>query len=128
MEETPLHIFYDSIHVKFLWEKIQTKFQNIILLYIILILSCDVILFTPQAAILGLTNEAKKHNLLNHVLLAFKYYVYRSGEKHILNIDILIDKLIQIKKKEKRISLVSNNKAKTYNRKWCITDNVLLET
>ena len=39
--------------------------------------------------------------------------------------DILIDNLIEIKKKEKRISLASNNKTETCNRKWCITDNVL---
>ena len=54
---------------------------------------------TPQAAILGLTNKANNiYSLLNHILLFFKYYVYRSREKHILNIDILIGNLIQIKK------------------------------
>ena len=35
---------------------------------------------------------------------------YRSSEKHIQNKNILIDNLIQIKKKEKQISLASNNK------------------
>ena len=30
-----------------------------------------------------------------------------------------------MKKKEKRISIVSNNKTGTYKRKGCITDNVL---
>ena len=60
-----------------------------------------------------------------YILLVFKYYVYRSREKHIHNIDILIDNLIQMKKKEKRISIVSNNKTGTYNRKGCITGNVL---
>ena len=55
---------------------------------------------TPQATILGLTNEANNiYNLLNHILLVFKYCVYRSRGKHILNIDILIDILIEIKKK-----------------------------
>ena len=93
-EETPIHIFYDSIHVKSLWEKLQTKFQ------------IDIILasLTPQAAIPWLTNEANNiYNLLNHILLVFKYYVYRSREKHILNIDISIDNLIEIK--NKRINL-----------------------
>ena len=43
----------------------------------------------PQAAILGLTNEGNNiYNLLNHILLDFEYYVYRSREKHILDIDI----------------------------------------
>ena len=31
--------------------------------------------------------------------------------------DILIDNLVEIKKKEKRISLASNNKTETYDRK-----------
>ena len=47
-EETSINIFYDSIEVKSLWEKLQTKFKNIILPSL-----------TPQAAILGLTNESK---------------------------------------------------------------------
>ena len=48
--------------------------------------------------------------------------MYKSREKHILNIDTLIDNIIEIK------SLVSNNKTETYNEKWCITDNALLVT
>ena len=48
-----------------------------------------------------------------------------SREKHKLNIDILIDNLIKIKKKEKRISHASNIKTETYNEKWWITDDIL---
>ena len=47
-EETPIHFFYDCIHIKSLWEKLQTKFQNDI----------NLPSLTPQAAIIGLTNEA----------------------------------------------------------------------
>ena len=58
-----------------LFGKNLTKFQNDIML--------------PQAAILGLTNEGNNiYNLLNHILLVFEYYVYRSREKHILDIGI----------------------------------------
>ena len=74
-------------------------------------------------AILRLTNNI--YDLLNHILLIFKYYVYRSREKHILNIDILIDNLIEIKKKEKQISVTSIDKTETCNKKWYNTDNVL---
>ena len=82
---------------------------------------------TLQAAILVLTYKTNNiYNLLNHILFAFKYYVYRSKEKHILNIDILIDNLIEIKKKEKQTCLVINNKTETYSKELCITDNVLL--
>ena len=88
LEETPIDIFYDSIQVRSLWEKLQTKFQNIILPSL-----------TPQAPILGLSNEANHiYNHLNQILLVLKNYVYRSREKHILDLDILIGNLIKIKK------------------------------
>ena len=60
--------------VNYLWEKLQTKFQNDIIL--------PSLTPQPQAAILGLTNEAKNiYNLLNHILLVFEYYVYMSRAK-----------------------------------------------
>ena len=63
-------------------------------------------------------------NQTNELLLVFKYYVYRSREKHLLNKDILLDNLIEINKKEKQVSLVRNNKTKIYNKNWCITYTV----
>ena len=63
LEETPIHIFFDCIYVKCIWEKLQTKFQN------------DFILpsLTPQTAVLGLYNKVNdSYNFLNHILLTFK--------------------------------------------------------
>ena len=61
--------------------------------------------------------------------MVFKYYVYRSRDKDILHIDILIDTKIKNNKnkelKKKQISLVSNYETEIYDKKWCITDNVL---
>ena len=97
-------------------KKFQAKFQN------------DIILpsLTLQSTILRVNNEANNIcNLLDHILLVFKYYIYRPREKHIVNVDILIDNLIEIKKKEKRISLASTIKTEAYNKKWCIRDNDL---
>ena len=91
LEETPIHIFYDRIHVKSLWEKLQAKFQN------------DIILpsLTPQTAILGLTNKANNtYSLLASISLIFMYYVYRSRVNHTFDINILIGNLMQIKKKK----------------------------
>ena len=81
---------------------------------------------TRQTAILGLYNEANNnYNLLSHILLIFKYYIYISREKRILNIDILIANLIKAKKREKQISIFTINKRDAYKKKWCITDNIL---
>ena len=72
---------------------------------------------TPHTALLGLYNEANDNcNLLSHILLIFKYYVYISREKRILNIDILIANLIKVKKSEKQISIVTINKREAYKK------------
>ena len=72
---------------------------------------------TPQTAILGLYNKANdSYNLLSHVLFIFKYYIYISREKQILNIDILIANLIKVKKREKQISFVTINKREAYKK------------
>ena len=72
---------------------------------------------TPQTAILGLHNEANdKYNLLSHILLIFKYYIYISREKRILNIDILTANLIKVKKREKQISIVIIDKREAYKK------------
>ena len=72
IEETPIHIFFDCFHVKCLWEKLWIKFQNDFIL----------LSLTPQTAILWLYNEANdNYNLLSHILLIFKYYIYISRAK-----------------------------------------------
>ena len=90
--------------LKCILQRLQTKFQDDIILPSI----------TPQAAILGLTNEANNtSNLLSHILLVYKYYLDILRDKNTKNIDILIDKLMEIKKKQKRISFISNKKTET---------------
>ena len=103
-KKTPIHIFFDCIHVKCLWERLPMKFQN------------DFILpsLTPQTAVLGLHNEANdNYNLLSHILLIFKY-IYISREKRTLNINILIANLIKVKRREKQISIGIINKREAY--------------
>ena len=103
VEETPIHIFFDCIHVKSVWERLRMKFEN------------DFILpsLTPQTAILGLYNKANDN------------YIYILREKRILNIDILIANLIKVKKREKQIIIVTINKREAYKKEWSITDNIL---
>ena len=99
LEETPIHIFFDCVHVKCLWERLQMKFQN------------DFILpsLTLQTAILRLYNKANdNYNLLSHILLIFKY-IYISREKRTLNTNILIANLRKVKKREKEISICKQN-------------------
>ena len=105
--EIPIKIFFDWIHVKCLWERLQTKVQN------------DFILssWTLQTVVLGLYNEANdNYKLLSHILLIFKYYIYTSREKRILNIENLIANIIKVKKREKQVSLLTSNKRGAYKK------------
>ena len=72
LEETPIHISFDCVHVKCLCERLRMKFHNDFILPSV----------TPQTFILGLYNETNdNHSLLSHILLIFKYYIYISREK-----------------------------------------------
>ena len=74
---------------------------------------CLAVTYTTDC-LLGLHNEANdNYDLLSHILLIFKYYIYISREKRILNIDILTANLIKVKKREKQISIVTINKRET---------------
>ena len=107
VEETPINIFFDCVHVKCLWEKLRMKFQN----YFILLSP------TPQTAILGLYNEANdNYNLVNHILFTFEHYIYISRDKQMLNIDTLMANLIKLKKMEKQINIVTIHKREAYKK------------
>ena len=72
--ETPLHIFYECDSIQCLWSHLVHYFQNSLVLPIL----------TSQTAIfefLDSTNSDYNKLLINHILLIFKLYVYRSREK-----------------------------------------------
>ena len=107
LEETPMHIFFHWIHVKCIWERLGTKFQNDFILQSL----------TLQTAILGLYNEANDNdNFLNHILLIFKYYIYISREKSNIKYRYFNSQLNKSKKKEKQIGIVTINKSKAYKK------------
>ena len=77
---------------------------------------CLAVTYTTDC-LLGLHNEANdNYDLLSHILLIFKYYIYISREKRILNIDILTANLIKVKKREKQISIVIIDKREAYKK------------
>ena len=83
---------------------------------------------TPQTAILGLINNSendKNRLLVNHILLLFKIYVYRSREKQfsIIQMNNLVSEIRKIKRFEKEIASYNTKKLKLYRKKWQITDS-----
>ena len=91
VEETPLHIFFDCVHVKCLSEKSRMKFQNDFTVFYrhlhhrLLFLDCII----KQMTII----------IFWVMLLISKYHIYTSREKWTLNIDILIANLMKVEKR-----------------------------
>ena len=104
LEETPIHILYDCIHVKYLWGRFQAKFQNEIILPSL----------TLQTAILWLTNETNdSHYLLKHILLFSKcYIILHTKTKTWHGMDTLIATLMRIRKEGNEYALLVTMKQK----------------
>ena len=62
---------------------------------------------TLQAAVFGFSNKDNTKNVIlyNHLMLIFKFYIYRSREKGLLNVVSLVNQIMKIKKIEKEKSL-----------------------
>ena len=91
-DETPIHLFYECNSTKNLWLQLNRHFP------------CDLTFhaLTPQTAMLGLFNDSVSSvRLINHILLLFKLYIYKSRKKHRLNINDLSANILKIKKLEK---------------------------
>ena len=81
---------------------------------------------TPQTVILGIFNDSVSNiHLINHILLLFKLYIYKSRNKHRLNIHELLANILNIKKLEKVTAIGNVKKVAAYNKKWDITNRKL---
>ena len=68
-EETPMHIFYSCNHTQILWERLKYYIQN----------NLDLPSLTSQSAILGFTDShSENFIIINHLLLIFKYYIFKT--------------------------------------------------
>ena len=77
---------------------------------------------TLQTAILGMFNDSVSNiHLINHILL-FKLYIYKSRNKHRLNIQELLANILNIKKLEKVTAFGNVKKVAAYDKKWDITN------
>ena len=93
-EEVVSHLFGKCNFAKRLWQELNIFFNRHIVLPII----------TPQVANFGFFGEIENKILINHVLLLFKHYIYRSREAGVLDINNLIKYIYKVKKIEKQLS------------------------
>ena len=121
-EGTPLHVFYKCNAVKCLCADLVQCFQNNLILPTL----------TPQAAILGIPESASNYSIfknnkvfINHILLIFKLYVFKSSEKKFMNLNNLIAAIRKVKTIEKEIALTNSMKSIAFTKKWLIIDNLI---
>ena len=115
-DETLIHLFCECNSTKYLWLQLNRHFCSDLTFTVL----------TPQTAILGLFNDSVSNiHLINHTLLLFKLYIYKSRNKHRININELIPNILNIKKLEKMTAFGNAKKVAAYNKKWDITNRKL---
>ena len=77
--ETPMHLFYGCIKTNLLRYK-SKKFLNT---------KIDLSINVPQSAIFGFLNYENNSDIINHLLLIFKYCLFNSKERKKLSLELL---------------------------------------
>ena len=107
-DETPIHLFCECNYTKYLWLQLNRHFPPDLTFPVL----------TPQTAILGLVNDSVSNiHLINHILLLFKLYIYKSRNKHQLNINELLANIVNIEKLEKMTVFGNAKEVAAYNKK-----------
>ena len=115
-DETPIHLFCECNSTKSLWLQLNRHFHS----------ELKFRELTPQTAIVGIFNDSVSNiHLINHILLLFKLYIYKSENKHRLNIHELLANTLNIKKLEKVTAFRNGKKVAAYNKKWDNTNRKL---
>ena len=73
---------------------------------------------TPQSTFFGFTDHKANDHLINHMLLIFKYYVYKTTQNGSVDLKDLEINIHKIKNIVKQISLNKPEKRKTFEQKW----------
>ena len=66
--ESQIHLFHSCTKTNFPRMQLKHSFQNALIIPPI----------TPQSAIFGFTDQKVIYHLINHILLIFQYYVYKT--------------------------------------------------
>ena len=107
IEKTPLHLFYNCIKTKLLWDQLKDFISNETLSFPSL---------TPQSAILGHINFSDDYLLINHIIIIYKFYIYNS--RNYLNFEQLKAIIDKTKEIEEEISKRKLKKKLEYLIKW----------
>ena len=116
-DEKPIHLFCECNSIKSLWLQLNRHFHS----------DLKFPELTSQTAILGIYNDSVSNiHIINHILLLFKLYIYKSWNKHRLNIHELLANILNIKKLEKVTTFGNIKKVAAYNKKFDFANRKLL--
>ena len=107
-KETPIHLFHGCIKTNLL----RYKFKKI------LKAKPDLPVNTPQSVIFGFLNYENNSDIINHLHLVYKYYIFNSREHKKLSLEVLKKKIVKIYNIEKQICLNNFKKTRKFRKKW----------
>ena len=107
-EETTIHIFYGCVHVQNIWNELRA--------YLIQ----DLVIpdLSPQSAIFGYVEIQQDFKIINHLLLIFKLFVYKSRDEKYLNFHRLKNKIAKVKNIEETITYNNPGEKEKFLKKW----------
>ena len=115
-EETILHTFYSCIFTKGLWNDLKNSVEGFLQLP-------DLTAQSPMFGFLDINTNV--YLISNHLLLIFKFYVYKARSIKEVNLNILKRKIKKVQETEKNISKNNANKYAKYKKKWQILEPAL---
>ena len=81
---------------------------------------------TPETAIFGFLNYENNSDIINYLLLIFKYYRFNSREHKKFSLQVLGKKIVKIYSIEKKICLNDFKKTRKFRgKKWEIIGHLL---
>ena len=80
---------------------------------------------TRQSAIFGFLNYESNSDIINHLLLIFKYYLFNSRKHKKLSLEMLKKDIVKVYNIEKQICLNDFKKLRKFRKKWKIKGHLL---
>ena len=108
-EESIMHLFYDCLIVKRIWNQLKSTLSN----------NINFPISTPKSVIFGFWDlDTNEHLILNHLLLILKINIYNARATGYLNISHLLIYIKSIKDIEKKLCENGAKRRKKFSKKW----------
>ena len=80
---------------------------------------------TPRSAFFGFPDNKENFEIINHLHLIFKYYLYKGRDTRKISLEGLKKNIIKIYNIEKQICFNDSGKETKFKKNWHILENLL---